>query len=67
MFGTMLIFDARRASAVVNGEKLAELNDGKSMVFTIAGRFTEAPSVSTEAREEKCGLKMFLSQGLLPV
>jgi len=42
MFGTALISDARKASAVVKREKLAELNDGRSMVFTIARRFTGA-------------------------
>jgi len=42
MFGTALISDGHRASAVVNGEKLAEMNDGRSMVFTIAERFTGA-------------------------
>ena len=59
--GTQLISDARRASAEVNGEKLAKLNDGWSPVFTKAGWFTGAASVSTEARGKSCGLKM--SQG----
>jgi len=67
MLRTALIADARRASAVVNGEKLEQLNDGKSMVFTVAARFTGASSVSPEARGEKCGLKKFLSQELLPI
>jgi len=31
MLGTALISDAQRASAVVNGEKLTQLNDGRSM------------------------------------
>jgi len=65
--GTGLMSDARRASAEVNGEKLAELNDGWSLVFTKAGWFTGAASVSSEARGKSCGLKMFLSQGNRPV
>ena len=63
MFDTALISDARRASAVVNGEKLAELKDGRSMEFTITGPFTGASSVSPEARGKSYGLKIFLSQG----
>jgi len=51
----------------VNGEKLAELNDGPSLVFTKAGWFRGAASVSSEARGKSCGLKMFLSQGKRPV
>jgi len=66
MLATALIADARRASAVVNGEKLEQLNDGKSMVFTKAGRYTGASSLSPEARVETCRLKMFLSKELLP-
>jgi len=67
MFGTTLISDGQRASAVVNGEKLAKLIDGRSMEFTIAGRFTVASSVSSENRGNSCGLKMFLSKCLLPI
>jgi len=62
MFGTTLISDGQRASAVVNGDKLAKLNDGRSMEFTIAGRSTGASSVSSETKGNSCGLKMFLSQ-----
>jgi len=40
MFDTALISDGQRASAVVKGEKLAELKDGRSMEFTIIGPFT---------------------------
>ena len=61
--GTALISDARRASVEVNGEKLAELNDSWSLVFTKAGWFKGAASVSSKARGKSCGLKMFLSQG----
>ena len=43
--GTGLISGDRRASAEVNGEKLAELNDGRSLVFTKAGWFTGAACV----------------------
>jgi len=63
----MLIADARRASAEVNGEKLTELNDICWLVFIKAGRFTGAASVSSEARAKSCGLKVFLSQGKRPV
>ena len=66
MFGTALISDGQRASAVVNGEKLAQMNNARSMVFTITGPFTGASSVSSETRGNSCGLNMFLSQGLLP-
>jgi len=38
--GTGLISDDRRASAEVNGEKLAELNDDWSLAFIKAGWFT---------------------------
>jgi len=65
--GTGLISDDRRASAEVNGEKLAELNDGRSLVFTKAGWFTRAASLSFEDRGKSYGLKMFLSQGKRPV
>jgi len=51
----------------VNGEKLAELNDGRSLVFIKAGWFTRVASVSSEARGKSCGLKMFWSQGKRPV
>jgi len=34
---TGLISDARKASAEMNGEKLAELNDGGSLVFNKTG------------------------------
>jgi hypothetical protein len=64
---TGLIPDARRTSAEVNGEKLTELNDGWSLVFTKAGWFTGATSVSSEVTGKSCGLKMFLSQGKRPV
>jgi hypothetical protein len=47
----------------VNGEKLEELKEGWSLVFTKAGWFTGAASVFPEARGKSCGLKMFLSQG----
>jgi hypothetical protein len=47
----------------VDGEKLAEFNYGLSLVFTKAGWFTGAAPVFSEAREESCDLKMFLSQG----
>jgi len=47
----------------VNGEKLAELNDGLSLVYTNAGWFTGAASLSSEDRGKSYGLKMFLSQG----
>jgi hypothetical protein len=65
--GTGLISDAQRASAEVNSEKLTELNDGCSLVFTKAGWFTGAASVTSEARARLCGLKVFLSQGKKPV
>ena len=65
--GTALISDARRALAEVNDEKLAELNDGWSLVFTKAGWFTGAVPVSSEARGKSCGLKIFLSQGKRPI
>jgi len=61
--GTGLISDDRRTSAEVNGEELAELNDGGSLVFTKAGWFRGAASLSSEARRKSCGLKMFFSQG----
>jgi len=67
MLATALVSGARTASEVVNGEKLAELNDGRSMVFTKAGRFTGESSVSSETRGNSCGLNMFLSQELLPI
>ena len=67
MLATAVVSDVRRASSVVNGEKLAELNDGRSTAFTIAGRFTGASSVSSENRGNSCGLNMFLSQDLLPI
>ena len=67
LFGSALISDARKASAEVNGEKLAELNDGWSLVFTKAVWFTGVASVSSEARGKSRGLKMFLSQGKRPV
>jgi len=60
--GTSLISDDRRASAEVNGEKFAELNDGSSLVFTKARWFTESARVSSEDRGKSCGLMMFLSQ-----
>ena len=47
-----LISNARRSSAEVNSEKLAEMNDGWSLVFTKAWWFTGAASVSSEARVE---------------
>ena len=49
---TGLISDAQKASAEVNNEKLTELNDGWSLVFTKAGWFTGAASVSSEAKRE---------------
>ena len=61
--GTGLISDGRRASAEVSGEKLAELNDGWLLVFTIAGWFTGAAFLFSENREKSYGLKMCLSQG----
>jgi len=67
MLRTALIADGQRASAVLNGEKLEQLNDGRSMVFTIATLFTGVSSVSSEARRESCGLNIFLSQELPPV
>jgi hypothetical protein len=36
------MYDVRTASAEVNGEKLAELTDGRSLVFTKAGLLTGA-------------------------
>jgi len=42
--------------------KKSELNDGRALVFTKAGWFTGAASVSSEARGKSWGLKMFLSQ-----
>ena len=65
--GTGLISDARRASAEVNGEKITELNDGWSLVFTKAGWLTRAASVFSEAKGKSYGLKMFLSQRKRPV
>jgi len=65
MFGTALISDGHRASAVVNGEKLAQLNDDRSMVFTITGPLTGGSYEPSEIRGESCGLNIFLSQGLL--
>jgi hypothetical protein len=61
---TELISDDRRGTAEVNNEKLAELDDGWSLVFTEAGWFTRA---SSEVRGKSHGLKMFLSQGKRPV
>jgi hypothetical protein len=57
----------RRASAEVNGEKLEELNDDSSLVFTKAEWFKGAASVFPDARGKSCGLKMFMSQGKRPV
>jgi hypothetical protein len=51
----------------VKGEKLAELDDGLSQVFTEVVWFTGAACVSSEDRGKSCGLKMFLSQGKRPV
>ena len=65
--GTGLISDYQRASAEVNGEKLPELNDAWSLVFTKAGWFTGATSLSSEDRGKSYGRKMFLSQGKRPV
>jgi len=48
-------------------KKLAELNDGWSLVFNKAAWFTGAASVSSEARGNSCGLRMFLSQRKRPV
>jgi len=62
-----MISDDRRASAAVKGENLAELNDGQSLVFTKAGWFTGAASLSSEDRGKSYDLKMFLSQGKRPV
>ena len=59
----MLISDARRAPVDLYGENLSELNCGLSLVFTKAGWLIGAASVSSEARGNLCGLKMFLSQG----
>ena len=42
--GTALISDDRITSAEVNGEKLVELNDSWSLIFTKAGWFTGAAS-----------------------
>jgi hypothetical protein len=52
-----MISDDRKASAEVNGEKLEELNDDRSLVFTKAGWFTGAASVFPDARGKSCGLK----------
>jgi hypothetical protein len=65
--GTGLISDDRRASAEVNGETLAELNNGWSLVFIKAGWFTGAASLSSEDRGKSYGLKVFLSQEKRPV
>jgi hypothetical protein len=51
----------------VNGEKSEELNDGSSLVFTKAGWLTGAASLFVDARGKSCGLKMFMSQGKMPV
>jgi hypothetical protein len=61
--GTGLMSDALRGPAVVDGEKLAELNDDGSLVFTKARWFTGTASVFSEAGGKSCGLKVFLSQG----
>jgi hypothetical protein len=50
----------------MNGEKLAELTDGRSPIFIKARWFTEAPFVSTESRGKLCGLKKYLSQRKRP-
>jgi len=62
-----LISDVRRASAEVYGEKVTELSNGLSLVFTKAKWFTGAASVSSEARINSCVLNMFLSDGKRPV
>jgi hypothetical protein len=46
----------------VNGEKLAELDDGWLLVFTEAGWFTGKACVCSEDRGKSYDLKMFLSQ-----
>ena len=51
----------------MNGEKLTELNDDRSLVFTKAGWFTGVASLSSEDRGKAYGLKMSLSQGKRPV
>jgi hypothetical protein len=50
----------------MTSKKLAELTDGRSLVFTKARWFTEAASVSSAARGKLCGLKLFLPQGNRP-
>jgi len=65
--GTAPISDVRRASAEVNGEKSAELNDGWQLVFTKAGWCAGASSLFSEDRGKSYGLKVFLSQGKKPV
>jgi hypothetical protein len=46
----------------LKGEKLAELIDGRSLVFNKARWLTEAATVISKGRGKSCGLKMFLSQ-----
>ena len=48
--GSALISDDRRASAEVNGEKRTELSNVWSLIFTKAGWFTGAASVSSKIR-----------------
>jgi len=64
--GTWLITDAWRASIEVNGEKLAEQNNGWSLVFNKQDGSHEQ-DVSSEGRGKSSGLEMFLSQGNRPV
>jgi hypothetical protein len=51
----------------VKSEKLEELNNGWSLVFTKPGWFTGAAYVSSKTRRKSCGLKMILSQRKRPV
>jgi hypothetical protein len=47
----------------VNGEKLEELKDGRSLVFTKAGWFTGTATVFPEVKRKSRGLNVFLSKG----
>jgi hypothetical protein len=57
----------RRASAEMNGDKIAELNHGWSLVFTKARWLTGAASMFPDDRGKSCGPNMFMSQGKRPV